>query len=141
MEKNRVKGLIKEFMRYVLVGGVSFVLDYTTLVVLHEAVIPNFPGSLYIANTFGFLVGVICNYILSVRYVFLSARSTKQGQSNYGKVLFVVIGLIGLLIHQLGMFLGADLLLINYRIVKVIMAGIVLVWNYLARKHLVFRSK
>lgn len=137
----KAKELIKEFIRYVLVGGISFVLDYGTLVVLHESVIPNLPGSLYISNTIGFLVGVTCNYILSVRYVFLSVKKAKQGRSNYGKALFVVIGLIGLLIHQLGMYLGADVLLVNYRVVKVIMAGMVLIWNYLARKHLVFGEK
>jgi putative flippase GtrA len=57
------------------------------------------------------------------------------------KILFVVIGIIGLLINELCMHIGVEFLGINYMIVKVITAAIVMVWNYIARKVTIFSSR
>ena len=54
--------------------------------------------------------------------------------------MFAVIGAIGLLLTEGGMFLGYQLLHINYMIVKLFVAAFVLLWNYGARKILIFKD-
>lgn len=140
MELSNLKATVKEFIRYAIVGGVSFILDYLTLVLLHEYIIPEIAYSLYISNFFGFIVGIICSYILSIKFVFLAAKTSRKGQSNSDKLIFLIIGIVGLLINELGMFLGTDILFFDYRFIKLVMAGVVLIWNYFARKKLIFNS-
>ena len=137
----RNRGIISEFIRYVFVGGISFLADFFALYVFHELIIPDMPYSLYISVVIGFLVGVVVNYILSLKFVFISVKETSLGKGTRDKVLFVIIGLIGLALNEVGMFTGTELLYIDYRIVKVIVAGIVMVWNYIARKLLIFNVK
>jgi len=86
----------------------------------------------------GFLAGVVTNYILCLNFVFLHAKKTNLGKSVGDKILFVVIGIIGLFINEAGMHIGVEILGISYMIVKVIIAAIVMVWNYIARKMLIF---
>jgi len=53
--------------------------------------------------------------------------------------LFAVIGVIGLILTEAGMYAGYQVLHVHYLIVKIFVAAIVLVWNYAARKVLIFR--
>lgn len=133
--------IILEFARYVFVGGISFLADFFTLYLFHELLIPDISGSLYISVVLGFMVGVIVNYILSMKIVFISVKGTNLGKANRDKLLFIVIGLVGLGLNEIGMFAGTEILLLNYKIVKVFVAGIVMVWNYVARKLLIFNVK
>lgn len=133
--------ILLEFARYVFVGGISFLADFFTLYLFHELIIPDVNGSLYISVVLGFIVGVVVNYILSIKLVFVSVKDTNLGKGNKDKLLFVVIGLFGLGLNEIGMFAGTEILLLNYKIVKVFVAGIVMVWNYFARKLLIFNVK
>ena len=58
-----------------------------------------------------------------------------------GFLLFSLLSAGGLAIHLLGMYLGYDLLHINEWIVKIILTAVVLVYNYITRKVLIFRKK
>ena len=55
-------------------------------------------------------------------------------------LIFTVVGVIGLGLTELIMYIGTELLHISYLIVK-IAAAIVLVWNYVGRKVLIFDRK
>lgn len=130
--------IINEFLKYFVVGGVSFIVDYLTLISFHEVIIPNIRYSLYISSIIGFLLGLITNYNMSIRYVFRSAFNNNKGRSSKDKLLFLSIGAIGLLFNEAGFFFGSYFLGISYRYLKIVIAFIVLIWNFIARKILIF---
>jgi len=141
MDIQKYKSLINEFFRYFIVGGISFVIDITVLYLFKEYVFKSLPYSLYLSTATGFIAGVAVNYFLCLHLVFRSVKATDLGKDNKSKMLFVVIGIIGLGMNELGMTVGVVLLSIDYLIVKVVTAAIVLLWNYLARKYLIFNVK
>ncbi len=126
--------LIEEFLRYVLVGGTAFLVDYATLFILRQACgFSHLP-----AAAGGFCTGLAACYILSLVFVFESAKKEKKGRSVKDFIVFTIVGLIGLGLTLLGMWIGVDLLGFHYLLVKLPCTGIVLIWDFLARKILVF---
>ncbi|MEX1307760.1 MAG: GtrA family protein [Eubacteriales bacterium] len=141
MDKTKLKKTSYEFIRYAIVGGIAFIVDIGMLFLCKEFFLKNVPYSLYIATAIGFFAGLVTNYLLCLKFVFLSAKGTKKGRNNKDRFIFVVIGVIGLLMTEYGMKLGVDVLSINYLIVKIMVTGIVLIWNYLGRKFFIFNVK
>ena len=131
--------LLSEFLRYAIVGGIAFVVDFGTLVASQEIYLKSFPSGVYFATVLGFVAGLAVNYALSLRFVFTSEKDRGKGRSVGAFLVFGVIGLFGLGWTELGMWLGIELLHLNYMFVKVFVTGAVLAWNYLGRKVLVFQ--
>ena len=133
------KALFFEFLRYLLVGGGAFIVDFSSLFLLKEYVIPDLNGAgLYISTTIAFLLGLFVNYVFSLLFVFKVAKDENRGKTAKDVILFVTIGVIGLGLTNLGMYIGDDVLHINYLIVKLFVTAVVLLWNYGARKILIF---
>ena len=130
---------ILEFLRYLIVGGIAFIVDFTVLFILKEFVLKDFYYSLYISTAFGFIFGLIVNYCLSIFYVFSSAKGTQIGRSMNDIFIFALVGIIGLIISEFGMFIGAEKFELNYLLVKIAVTIVVLLWNYIARKILIFK--
>jgi putative flippase GtrA len=139
-EKKDIKPLFFEFMRFCLVGGVAFLADSGTLYLLNS-VLPEMTGfwRLCIATAGGFIVGLTVNYILSVRFVFISARQSGVGRNFKDFVIFTLVSAVGLGLTELGMWVGTELLFWHFMFVKVIVTGIVLMWNYIGRKVFIFK--
>ena len=131
--------LFFEFLRYVLVGGIAFVVDFLTLYVCREFVFQTPPYGLYIATACGFIAGLVVNYTLSLCFVFTQAKDRGKGRSVGAFCVFGGVGLVGLVLTEAGMWLGVEVLNLNYLIVKLGVTGVVLFWNYLGRKVLIFR--
>ncbi len=85
----------------------------------------------------GFLLGLVFNYIMSVKVVFAHKEYAKTFN---GAVLFVVLSVIGFFIHLGGMWLFFEKLRIDYWIVKIVITIFVLVFNYITRKFFIFRA-
>jgi putative flippase GtrA len=134
------RSLFMEFFRYVIVGGISFIADFSVLVLFKEFILKNSSYSLYVASMLGFFAGSAVNYILSVRFVFLSAKKSGLGKSTKDIVIFILIGAAGLLLNEAGMYIGTDVLGMYYMLVKVFVVAAVMLWNYGARKLLVFNA-
>ncbi|MEG1787795.1 MAG: GtrA family protein [Kiritimatiellia bacterium] len=133
-----IRILLGEFLRYVVVGGIAFGVDFGTLVACQEFFFKNYVYGVYIATVFGFCTGLVTNYILSLWFVFIQPKDRGRGRKMSAFAIFGVVGLLGLLWTEIGMWLGIEWLGLNYMIVKVIVTGAVLVWNYLGRKLLIF---
>lgn len=129
-------GMIK-FFRYVFVGGIAFVIDYIffTLVCL----IGDSRLITVLATTAGFIAGLIANFILSKKFVFQESANTKNTRNEF--IGYTVIGIIGWFLNVLLMLLATELLFMNRYIAKVVVAAIVLVYNYLARKIFLYTPK
>ena len=132
--------IFKEFIRYAFVGGIAFLLDILTLYFFKTKVFFELEDmGIYISTALGFLAGLVFNYIFSLAFVFKSTKEKKKGRDIFSFFLFLVIGVIGLFLTEAGMYVGVEFLYINYLLTKVIVAILVLIWNYVARKVLIFR--
>lgn len=141
VNKSKIRIVFFEFLRYVVVGGLSFFADFGTLVCTQELMLSHLSQGVYIATVFGFCVGLFVNYILSLKFVFVQAKDRGKGRSLGAFATFGVIGLLGLGWTELGMWVGIEILSWHYMFVKILVTGAVLMWNYLGRKLLIFNAK
>ena len=130
-----------EFVRYCLVGGIAFAVDFSALTATQELLLKQIPCGVYIATATGFLAGLIVNYALSLKFVFIQAKDAYSGRSAGAFIVFAVIGAVGLALTECGMWVGVSLLKFHYLFVKVVVTDIVLLWNYGGRKILIFNTK
>ena len=132
---------MSEILRFSLVGGLSFLLDFVTLIICKQYVLPTLNGlGLYFATGIGFLVGVSLNYKLSISFVFLSAKNSPKSRSLKTFAIFLLLSFMGFIITELGMYLGVRVFMLNYMFAKVLVTGVVLIWNYITRKAFIFNS-
>ncbi|HEY8390149.1 MAG TPA: GtrA family protein [Clostridia bacterium] len=85
----------------------------------------------------GFVLGLVFNYIMSVKFVF---EQKEYAKTFNGAMLFAVLSIIGFFIHLAGMWVFFEKLKINYWLVKIVITIFVLVFNYVTRKVFVFRD-
>lgn len=122
-----MKKLMGQIAKFGVVGIIAFFIDYGLLIFLTEV----FSIDYLISATISFIVSVVFNYVASMRYVF----SHKEGLSRRREfIIFVVLSVIGLIINDVGMWIGTDFFLIDYRITKIAVTFIVSVWNFITRK-------
>ncbi len=120
-------GLLGQIAGFGVVGVIAFVIDYGLMILLTEA----FGVDYLISTTVSFVVSVIFNYLMSMRFVF----AHKKGMSRRREfVIFVVLSVIGLGINDLLMWLGTDMVGIPYFITKIFATAVVMVWNFVTRK-------
>ena len=95
-----------------------------------------------ISTAIGFIAGLIFNYIFSTIFVFKNIDDKVKKHQVRSFFIFTIIGIIGLLLTETGMYAGILLLGLNFfMFVKVITATIVLLWNYIARKIFIFKGE
>jgi putative flippase GtrA len=122
-----MKKLIEQVMKFVVVGGLSFVLDFIIYYVL-----TNFFSVYYlIAGFFSFTLSLIFNYLMSMKFVFKSKDNLKK---THEFVIFVSLSVMGLGLNLLSLYILVDLFKMNDLIAKVFVAGIVMVFNFVTRK-------
>ena len=139
-------GVVGEFLRYAIVGGISFLADTGTMALLKEGFFDSdcTPLQMSLCVAAGFVVGLLCNYLLSTLFVFLKPQQKKAGKSLGAFLIYALVGLVGFGLTELLMLLGIGGVGTDgfaYLIVKCFVAGVVLVWNYLGRKIFVYRGK
>lgn len=141
-KRSKLVILFWEFFRYAIVGGIAFLADYGTLFLFQELILTGETSwELFVSTAAGFVVGLAVNYILSLTFVFRKKDNRGSGKSLGAFLIFTVVGVIGLGLTELIMYLGTGVLHISYLIVKIAAAAIVLVWNYIGRKVLIFDRK
>ena len=120
------KKLIDQILKFGVVGGLAFLIDYGLLYVLTV-----FVGIHYlISSVISFTVSLIFNYILSIKWVF----DVTKKQTVKEITIFVILSVIGLGINQVVMYVGSDLLHVYYMLTKIVATAIVMVWNFVTRK-------
>ena len=132
--RNRLLG---QFLRYLVTGGLAFVVDFGLFAVCLYA----FKWHYLIANLMGLVAGLIVNYVLSIVWVFVACKRTLEKNRGLEFFLFALVGVAGVGINQLLMYSMVGQFGWNEMLSKVIAAGLVLVWNFSARKFMLFREK
>jgi putative flippase GtrA len=125
--EGKLSKTLRQLVNYFWVAGIGFVVDFGTLYVSTEYLkLPYL-----ISAMLGFVLGLICNFFLSERFVFENALI----KSSYLRfALFGLIGLIGLGILEFLMWAQVEFLKVQYLVAKLLATAIVYAWNFVARK-------
>lgn len=123
-----------QFFRYVFVGGIATIVDLGLLFLLTEY------AHIYhlISAIISFIAGLTANFLLSKLLVFKANEARVNAVIEFFS--YAVIGAIGLGITELIMFLFTNCLDVHYMISKIIATVIVLAWNYIARKLIIYKK-
>lgn len=139
--------LFYEIMRFIIVGLVAAVFDFLVCYLFQFVVFKgNDKAYVTIISTIcGFIIGVVINYLLST-YMVYKKSDNKKAKDLKGIIIFVVLAVIGLLLGILIQYLLYDLLFIkknvgffNYPVVFIIRTLIVMVYNYISRKLILYK--
>ena len=113
-------------------GGAAFIVDFLSLFVLTD-----FFGIYYlISAAIAFILGLVANYLLSISWVF-NKRKLNKRHIEFG--VFALIGIVGLGLNEVFIWVFTQDLQIYYLISKILAAVIILFWNFFARKFILFR--
>lgn len=123
--------LTEQFLRYIVAGGLAFVCDISALWVMTEHL-----GIHYlISASLAFLLGLAVNYLICVGFIFEYRASVN---SLHEFALFTAVGLLGLALNALILFGLTEGLALHYLTSKLFSAAVVLLFNFSARRHLLF---
>jgi putative flippase GtrA len=122
-----------DFIKYCIVGGAAFVIDFSLLVFFTEIT-----GLHYLLSApIAFIISLVFNYLLCINWVFQFRVYT---DIKIEFLIFITIGVIGIVITEFVLWVFTPLLNHNYMLAKILAVGIVLFWNYLMRKYLLFKD-
>ena len=133
MLRDRLETLFHESWKYFLVSAASLVVDQSVFwALIHLA------GVYYLAaNVVSVSVGLVLNYVLSVRLVFKERRLTNRRAEFVG---FVLIGLMGLVVNEAFVALFVGGLGLKAMIGKLAAAGPSFAFNFIVRRALLFTA-
>lgn len=134
-----MKKLIEQMIKFGLVGVLCFMIDYgiytgLCLIGVHYL----------IAAFFGFVISVVVNYILSMKFVF-----TRKADLDRKKefVIFVILSVFGLALNEIIIWLCYDGIYVNVPEIqtwmsataaklvgKLVATALVMVYNFITRK-------
>jgi len=120
-----------QLLRSILIGAIASIIDIIIFAILVE--VQDF--SYLLANLISFSIGLVVNYSLTIRWVFIS-RSPKNRLTEFLK--FTSVGIIGLIMNQFILWLCIDIFMIYSLISKIIATLIAFLWNFFARKYYIF---
>jgi putative flippase GtrA len=87
-----------------------------------------------VAAFVGFMVGTTTNYLISKYMVF---QGEPKSRTSEVFLVFLISG-VGLLWLELGLYVLTDIYGVHYLVSKLIMTGIVFLWNFFARKFFMY---
>jgi putative flippase GtrA len=123
---------VDEFRRYFFVGLFCAILDIFIFYFLTK-----FFGVFYlISSSISFIISTTIGYFLQRKFVFKNYHRNHVVQLP----IFFLISIIGIFINGLFMYIFIGILGFWFIISIVLTKGIVLFWNYLANKHITFKS-
>ena len=117
----------RQFLKFALVGFASLAVEYLFLGYFLQALSMDY----LLATTIAFIISIVVNYILSMKYVF----SHKEDMSRKREfTIFAVLSAIGLGLNDLYMFIGVSLLNVGTMAMTLISTFFVTWYNYFSRR-------
>lgn len=117
----------QQFLKFAVVGLISFAVDWLLLVFLTDLCRVDY----LVSTSISFIVSIVLNYALSVRYVF-PHRDDMSRKREF--TIFAILSAIGLGLTDVFMFVGVTMLNIAYQAMKVIATFCVTWYNYFSRR-------
>jgi putative flippase GtrA len=131
---DKTNNTLYQIIRYLFVGGIAFIVDFGLLYLLTEKV------RIYylLSASISFIAGLVVNYVLSIIWVFNNRIVSKKSVEF---IIFTVIGIVGLILNNFLLWYFTEMLGLYYLISKIIATLSTLIWNFAARKLVLFRGK
>lgn len=126
-----MKKLINQILKFGVVGGIAFVIDYGILFLLAKVIGLNE----LISAAISFIISLTFNYFLSTKWVFEAKKQTPKEV-----IIFVLLSVVGLGINEVLIYLGTKKLGIDVMIVKLFATAIVMVYNFITRKLIIEKN-
>ena len=146
MNKEKRQKLIQQILKFAVVGGLSFVIDFVITLIV-STLMRKFGSSVETAaavgGIFGFCISLVFNYFMSMKFVF-ERKDDMDRRKEF--LIFLILSLIGLGLNELILYFGVKIcdnslpqLVEEYPTiitagVKIIATGIVMVYNFISRK-------
>ncbi len=128
----RTESVFTQAFRFGIVGAVATIADWSTYGaatrVLHFHYLEG--------QVAGYTVGITVSFLLSIKWVF-AARTLGNRALDF--VAFALVGIIGLALTSLLMWIGVDKLRLFDLLAKAIATVLVFFWNFGARRILMFK--
>lgn len=122
-----MNNILRQLMRFGIVGLISFGIDYSLLFLLTEV-----GGLQYLfSGGISFSISVVVNYLLSMRFVFQPRKNASKASEF---ILFLFLSITGLGLTEILMWVGVEILQCHYMISKIVVTGIVMTYNFVTRK-------
>lgn len=130
LDDPRMKAWLRDFLRFALVGALASAVHFAILIALKELA----HWHPVWATLVGYAVGTVISYTLNRAYTFSVKPGFGVGMAKYAIVICVGAVLNALIVWAL---VNAD---IHYMLAQVVATGIVMIWNFVGSKLLVFRA-
>ena len=131
--KRPTGNIVIQFVRNPLAGCIAFAVDYLLFYILTEL------GLQYLVSAaIAFIIGTTVNYFLCKAIVFNAYIPRFKNMPEY--TIFITIGVIGLGLTELLMFLFTDLVGFHYLFSKVVAGTLVSLWNFFGRRFFLFNN-
>jgi putative flippase GtrA len=124
-------GFLAEGTRYVTASAAALAVDFG----VYAGLVRFASVSYLVAAPVGFALGLATIYLLSVRWVF-GARRLADARVEFA--VFASIGLAGMALNQLVIYIGVEAWSLSYELAKLVSAGVVFCFNFTLRKLLLF---
>ena len=147
---------MKEVVRFAVTGGVCFLIEIAALRLFRDVIgleklnSGNANYGTVLAAAIAFLISVVFNYLLCVRWVFEGAGE----QGNARRAGFLITSVIGLFLNMglmalFGRLFGEDAVLFRmfsleirmYMVSKAMATVIVMIWNYFTKRWILKKGK
>lgn len=127
---NKTNKLLVQLFRYAFVAVGAFVVDYGVYFLLSYVAEVQYLFSAFI----GFFCGTTTNYFISKFMVF---QGEPKSRTTEIFLVFLISG-VGLLWLECGLYLLTDVYGMHYLVSKLVMTGVVFLWNFFARKFFMY---
>ena len=118
---------VKQFFGYFVIGTICTLLSILLLYIFTEYL------NIYyiISNIISFIIVIFINYYLTTNYVFKNSIRINKSLELF---IYFIIGVSGVIIDSVFVFLFTNVFSIYYIISKLISAFFVFLWNFFTRK-------
>jgi putative flippase GtrA len=130
--KEQTDNALIQLFRYSFVGGMAFLVDFSSLFIFTEY----FKLYYLLAAAIGFIFGLGINYVFSNYWVF-KRRTLKSRWLEF--FIFCSIGIVGLGLNELLMYLFTTMLYWHYLISKSVATILIYLWNFFTRKFILYK--
>lgn len=123
---------MQQGIKYLFVGGTSFLLDVSLLIIAKEVVsIPPTCAIIFIQ-----VVVLLYNFLLNKYWSFQNTQKTHRQFVRYMSLAGVnyIFGVVA-------MYVGHDVLSYDYRLVRVLTVAVTVLWNFVLYKFWVYKKE
>lgn len=121
---------LRQFLRYLIVGGCSFLLEYGLFFVLLQ----KYKVHYLIANSIVYSSVSLINFLVNRTLTFRSKENIKRQL-----ILYICLILFNFVASNLALYILSDFIKIPPLLAKIVVMGMIVCWNFILYKKVIYR--